>query len=222
MSFRTLIEWIHVSDLEDADLEQLRPLVRAALDSLTEEDDPRRAALQELEELSWEGAVPAAELRQLAADFENYEEPDPESLLSDGERLELEFRRLAEDLPTEDWYTTNYQRVLKGVNQSKKGNPAPLEAAIVELGELFERAWEPYSTTAIAPDEVTAETVVGHRLLQEGLQGWFDALEQLELAMSGECEYDDALDTAEQANRLCVAVQKLALRVRQEAAANQF
>jgi hypothetical protein len=218
LSFQTLIEWIHVSDLEDAELEQVRPLVRAALESLTDEEDPRREPLQQLEELCWEGAVPAEELRRLAADFEDFEEPNDEALLSEGERLELEFRRLAEEMPSEDWYTVNYKRVLQAVNQCKRGEPGPLERAVIDLGELFEKAWEPYSTTAIAPEEITAETVVGHRLLQEGIQGWFDALEQLELAMNGECEFDEALETAEMANRLCVAVQKLALRVRQEAA----
>lgn len=219
MSFRTLIEWIHVSDLEDAELEQVRPLVRSALDSLTQEDDPRREALVNVENLCWEGAVPAEELRALAQEFEDFVdgELDEESLLPEGERLELEFRRLAESLEPEDWYTTNYQLVLKAVNSCKKGDPAPLEQAIADLGELFENAWGPYSTTPITPEEITAETVVGHRLLQEGIQGWFDALEQLELSMCGEGDFDEALETAEIANRLCVAVQKLALRVKQEA-----
>lgn len=223
MSFKTLIEWIHVSDLEDAELEQVRPLVRSALDSLTEEDDPRREVLQNVEALCWEGAVPAEELRALAEEWQGFAteselaQLDEESQLPEGERLELEFRRLAEEMPTEDWFTVNYQHVLKAVNSCKKGDPAPLEQAIAELGELFENAWGPYSTTPITPEEITAETVVGHRLLQEGIQGWFDALEQLELAMCGEGDFDEALETAEVANRLCVAVQKLALRVRQEA-----
>jgi len=169
LAFKTLVEWLHVHDMEDVDAQQARDLIRDARQDLDEED-PRDAELGVLEEKLWSGSVPVAGLEAFSRAW--------------------------------------------GVLE---GDQAGFLATVEKMRARLVEAWVPYVETPVLDAEVTAETVVGHRLLQDGIEGWLHALDQMERAENGEMSFDDALATAEKANRLLVATQRLAHRVAEEA-----
>jgi hypothetical protein len=115
--------------------------------------------------------------------------------------LEQNFRWLAAQLEPEHWRTPAYEQLILA---SQAGDLEVLET----LRGRFMRVWEYYLKTPVSEAEVTEETVVGHRLLQEGLEGWLHALDQLEASAFGR-----GLQAAESANRLLVAAQLLSRAV---------
>ena len=211
--FQVLIAWLHVTVLEDAEPMQVRPLVSAALHSLLE-DDPRFSDLKACEDQLWEGVVPVEALRQLVEDWQEYEplQDTPEGVL-----LEQEFRRLAQELPTKDWVTDAYRGALEAVNAYEDGQDDAIEQWTLTMTGRLEAAWSSYSSATLTEAEITAETVVGHRLLKEGIQGWYDAQEMLVEAVDQGLDFDDGLACAEEASRLLVVVQRLASRVKHAA-----
>lgn len=193
----TLLSWVRVSDLEQADVPAVLALVRDALREL-EPDEQAAEALQAIEEQLLAGHVPVWELQRFAQDFDV---ASPQ--FSECEQLESEFRRIAAELPEEEWRTPRIGEI-----------EAWLDGAEVDLEAIRATvlsSWNRYQQTPLSADEVTAETVVGHRLLLEGLEGWLEALDALE------AEEEGALEQAEAANRLLVAVQKLHQRVAAQA-----
>lgn len=213
-AFQTLIAFLHVADLETADLLEVRGLVSAATRSLLE-DDPRLPDLQICEEELWQGAMPLERLQMLVSNWESYEQPEtvPEGVL-----LEQEFRRMAAELPEQEWATDAYHGALRAIEAFEAGDDDALENWSRALSQRLDSAWAGYSDVPLMPEEVTAETVVGHRLLKEGFQGWFDAQELLILTAEQGGDFGEGLVRAEEASRLLVAVQKLAFRVSHSAA----
>ena len=84
-----------------------------------------------------------------------------------------------------------------------------LPAALQALHAQVEQAWESYMSQPLQPQERTAETVIGHRLLVEGMAGWLEAIE----AAEADPEDPYCLQVAEQANRLLLTVQYQARRL---------
>lgn len=212
--FRTLIAFLHVADLETADLIQVRGMVAAAARSLLE-DDPRWPEMRACEDELWQGTMPVDALGRLVANWEAYEQP---AVVPDGVLLEQEFRRAASELPEQEWATDAYQGALRAIEAYEAGDDDALENWSRALSERLETAWNQYSEVPVLSEEITAETVVGHRLLKEGFQGWYDAQELLILAAEEDGDFEEGLARAEEASRLLVAVQQLASRVNHSAA----
>ena len=193
-----------------------RGLVRVALEDLYE-DDPRGDVLEPILKILWEGIIPVDALKALAEEWEHYVSPGEEGqeqpVISDGELLDQEFRQLAAQMPQEDWHTTFYESALAAVDEFEAGNEEAFWVALADMRDRLDQAWSPYSQCAVVEKEVTAETVVGHRMLQDGVENWFQALDELERAAQGEIPFEDGLTRGEQANRLLVAVKRLNQRV---------
>lgn len=217
MSFRSLIQWLQVTDLDLAHHEQALAMVEAALEDLDEqEDEDSFEALRTLVPIYnglLKGSLPADGLRE-------YGERHLEVLREGGEPygvlLERELRQMAQDLAEPEWRTSSYEKIAWGIDEFLEGRPEPLAQAVAELEAVMEEAWEPYYHTPVADSEVTAESVVGHRILMDGIQGWIDALTATRSAAYGEATWEDAVQAAEQANRLLVAVQKFSERIERE------
>lgn len=210
-----LIARLREMTLEEADPDEVRLLVRSALDAFPRPPLPDDLLslsylLQGVERACEEGRVPVDQLRLILALM-------PEAEETPGEELERHLREVAAELPESDWYTETYDQVARAVEAWQAGDAMPLLQAMDEVQARLEASWEPYYHSPIAAEEITAETVVGHRLLLEGVQGWFDALECLRLASDGQMDWEEALAPAEAANRLLVAVQKLAVLMERSA-----
>lgn len=122
--------------------------------------------------------------------------------MSHEETLKQELYSWAAALPRSGWYTERYrdfERMLSARDLT----------ALRSLRCSIEANWDRYYNQPIAPEERTAESVVGHRLLVEGLAHWMKALK---LADAG-AEPAECLPVAEAGNRLLLAVQLHSRRV---------
>lgn len=205
-SFEELIVW---SRLGQPEKEHLLDLVEAAFDDL-DEDDPRYAALVEIENALLDGELPIAELLQLGRDF-----PPAMGHLPAAERLELEYRVLAAALPRKLWPVRHYvelERVLL------HGSEAELERFVQRLRASLDENWQAYCRDYGVLQTNTAETLAGHLLLTDAYESW---LEALDLAEEG-ARPEEVLSVAEFASRLLVAVEILDRNVKQEAGASSI
>ncbi len=116
---------------------------------------------------------------------------------------------IASEMPRARWYTT-LCRDFESMLDRRATEASAVEAELKELEGSIESAWESYYESPIAPEERTAETMVGHRLLVEGLAGWMEAIK---LCRTG-APREEAWAAAERANRLLVVVQYQARRLR--------
>lgn len=215
MPLQTLLAYLRATPLDQVDPTETRLLVRSLLNDLPQPVPPDLLELaHRLERIEDAMSTGSDATEDLAALLRSFDAPEA---ASPGEQLEQWVREVAAGLSQEEWYTETYASVEAAVAEFQEGNPGPLERVLQEVASRLESAWEPYYHAPVAAEEVTAETVVGHRILLEGVQGWFDALECLRLAAAGEFPWDEALAQAEAANRLLVAVPRLARQVELEA-----
>jgi hypothetical protein len=203
--FPTLLTWIRCTEIEYADVPETRALVQSALDSLTL-DDARRPPLRAILDVLWEGTVPVDELLDLA---EQWEEGGSDELPPDVQRLEDEFRALAQALPVLDWHSRSYGRLLKVLDEVDAGSAEAFFDYLDSKRQLLEEAWARYAQTPVLQAEVTAESVVGHRLLQSAIEAWMHALDLLEQAAESQQSFRQGLAEAERGNRLLTAVDRL-------------
>lgn len=227
MDHEILLRWLANNDLETVAHASLLDLVKAALASLEQMADSDFEALNGGQEMLDELDEILAQLEEggmAIASLEAFR--DRYSLLSvvadsAAEALEDEYRRLAENLPDGEWCTENYVLVENGVDiYLDEGDDGPLLEALDTMSLVLESAYRPYREARIVDSEVSAESYVGHKLLQEGVECWLTALEMLrqEEDCPEESGWSDALRKAEEGNRLLIAVQRLNAQVQVEAA----
>jgi hypothetical protein len=228
MEYETLLRWLAHNEVEQTPHDQLLDLVRAALDGLEGMDDAQfealpegQAMLDDLDEILTElesGGLAGPALREFRARYGGQPERAVESAAS---LLERQYRELASQLAESQWRTDTYRRVESALDRYlEDGDEEPLLDALDAMEEILEKAYRPYREAPVLPSEVSAESYVGHRLLQEGIESWFSALEMLREEEDPERETDwaGALKLAEQGNRLLIAVQRLNAQVQAEAA----
>lgn len=213
-----LIRWIGVTDLDSLDHAQGTAMVKAAIEALEAlDEDPSPALEKAFEALLCinddfsDGGLPAQALRDFAEQHATLFAKQG----NEGPTLEEELRAMAEDLEEEEWCTGSYLKLEAGVDAFEDGDEEALHGALEDLEAVIQRAWENYSGLSIAQSEITAESVAGHGLLQEGVQEWFAAIDCARAAARDEADWDDALEMAENANRLLAAVTKFSSRQQQ-------
>ena len=199
-------------DLGQVNISQLLPRVQGALEECTE-DDPRLPLLMAVEGDLLESQWPQARLQRFADRY-------PPVIKAD---LEGEFRQLAESLPAHDWKTSAYTEVTDRLTQFESDDDGDgLLDFLEDRQQKLELALSSYAKTPLLPQEVTFETVVGHRLLSEGMQNWLAGINLLiESAQSG-TSWEVGLLQAEHGNRLLIAVQRLNQRVGAQIARQSF
>jgi hypothetical protein len=210
-----LIRWVGVTDLDNLDHALGMAMVKAAIEAMEAVDeDPSEdlegafESLLEIQDDFLQGGLPANSLRGFADSYkELFTRKTPV-----GPSLEDQLRAIADELSEEEWCTGSYLKLEAGADAFERGDEKSLVAALDDLELVIQQAWENYAGLSIAQSEITAESVAGHGLLQEGVQEWFAALDCARAATRGEAEWDDALEIAENANRLLVAVCKFSTR----------
>lgn len=181
--------------LETLACDTLLRVVQPTLDTCGE-DDPRYPYLVAIEERLLADELPVERLRQYLQHFAHtFVEPEGD--------LEGEFRQLAEGLSPAEWQTSGYLELLPRLQDSDY-----LQARWDRLSATLAS----YRQTTVTHHEVTLETVVGHRLLVEGLEAWLGGLELLAASSPS-----DGLAEIERGNRLLVAVQHLNQKVKADA-----
>lgn len=213
--FATLLTWIRCTEVEFADVAETRTLVQNCIDSMAH-DDPRRPQLAEILERLWEGLIPVELFLKLDRDWKDTLPSEQPGGLQD---LEQEYRLLASSFDRTQWISRSYQRLSKALQDWDEGLVQPLCDYLDSKRQLLEEAWTRYERTPVLCSEITAETIVGHRLLQESIDLWLQALDLVEQATETGQPFSDALALAERGNRLLVAVERLNERTQSQARA---
>lgn len=238
MSFQAFLRWVGITDPERFQHQTGMSMVKDAMATLRSQNSEQSrellAALEPIHQHFLDGGIPAKELTEFYVKFEHLIER--KELIPAGIQLENKLRQRAEDLPEELWCTQAYLDLEDGVQRFLDGEPEPLDRVLETMESTMEQAWKQYFETPIVESEVTAESVVGHALLQEGIEEWRVALNLIAQAASAawaeeasepnaedtereeESEeelssWEEALATAQYANRLLVAVQDFSERI---------
>ncbi len=204
MSYQELMGWLNLARPEEREPSEVLLLVSGALDEM-KEDHPDYEALLDIEQELKEGRIPQALLAQLAAGAAA-DEP-----LDEVDRLTREYHRLAAELQPEQWQSVYYLELSTHLAESEDEE---LLDFIDSLRRKLTQAWRKYSRDYALVPGVSAETAVGHRLLEEAHASWMEALQMLEEGFAT----DEVLTTAEWAVRLLAAVNHLNKEVQRQAA----
>lgn len=187
MDFPTLLLWLSESDPSDSSLQLQRTMVQPALkDFPSEAYDLRQSIMSKLQ--GDESA--AASLEELWQQFG--------SQLRKVEPVRLSEAYLwirAQLLKAWECRTEKHQEFM-ALARAGTPNSAPLRAH-------FQSCWHEYCQLQLSPSEVTVESVAYHRTLKRAVEGWLQSLDFLD-----EGRVEEALELADESNRLLVAVQK--------------
>jgi hypothetical protein len=223
MDAETYLHWLRTADLETTRLEDFRQAVEEVVAALKAEGDGQepgemQEALTEILHELHAGGVPKKQIETFREDFlYDGEQHDPPEVV-----LEKELREIAAGISRERWSTETYQSLEKAIDAFLDGGAEEsLWSTTDSIEELLTRVSDSYRQTAILPKEVTMESMVTHRLLCEGIEGWRAALAMLKDDEPAEgddeeqdWDWDLVLKTAERGNRLLVAVQIYQSRLR--------
>lgn len=107
-----------------------------------------------------------------------------------------------EELDTDLWYD-----LYDAVEALEEGDRESTLAWSQEVFTQFMGVWQDYeSNTPVFDEEITQESILGHKFLKEGLAFWLEALQELQ---SVSPDLDQVWEKAENGQRLLVAVQIL-------------
>lgn len=196
------LHWLEVTDLEQANLDDLHKAVEVVLEGLRDEGQAGEEMLQALETLRpslLESERPWPQLTAFRTEYLQREVERPEALLDD------ELRQIASGLPKARWRTETYLKLEGAVDRFLDGGEEDdLWNSLDELETLITGASESYRNSTILGKEVTMESQTTHRLLLEGMDTWIETLSRAR--DDDEPDWDDILVGAEDANRLLAAV----------------
>ena len=216
MDAESYLHWLKRTDLQVAQprdlMEAVDAVMRALEHELQETQDPyAQDMLDSLAAIRQElagGIVPLKALDEFRLEFDN----DPDTFEPPEAVLEQELREIAEGIAYERWSTETFENLASAVKTFLDGGPEDSFWDVVEgIDSLIDASYNTYSETHILPKERTLESVVVHKLLLEGMENWKASLESVK--EDEDPDWDWVLATAEQGNRLLVAVQIFEERV---------
>lgn len=221
MDVESYLRWLKNTNLEATSHADLCKAVRSILDALKLEQEESyegsEQLYQELKVIDEElvnGGMPLQALDSFRKQFG--EVPiEPADVL-----LEKEIRQIAEGMAPEQWATENYQIFENAIDDFLDDGPEDTFWEILDgLDNTIVTAFESYQAKEIVPAEVTAETLVSHKLLCEGLGLWKDSLDILRFAETeSDIDWNEVLESAENGNRLLIGVQVYYRRLRESLA----
>lgn len=206
VSYRNLSNWLDDFDPHDCDPEVLLPLVESAIEDVQQRHgfDEVLEQLFDIEDLLEQGEPCGDKLEALFAD---HPELPPLGL----DEIAEQYLTLADELTDEEWQTTTYAQLVDLIDCLETDQHEEARRLQQALNGIIEGAWQVYSQTLVHDDEVTLQAVAGHRLLLQGAETWRQALVDVK-----DGRYDDALENAEDANRILISLQRFARQVERQ------
>lgn len=196
MEIVQLMGWIASDDFERTDANSTRWRFEKVLDAYPESREVTEDEEALLEAIEEQMDLDDPDLAVIGGWPEEYPELMP---LTPVEQVEETLESLAERLTPAQYTTERLRRFEEMLAEIDSG--VDVEQGLNALELPIQGAWEDYSRQEFPADDVSAESVGGHRYLEDGFQQWFAALE---LARRGRT--DKAWEAAVEGNRLLVAV----------------
>lgn len=194
MDFVQFVEWVS-RELDQLSIDKLLDAVDDVLQDLPE-NDPRYAWLVAIEEKLLDDEVPRDRLRALAERFPPPAKGDPETLLENNLRSQIE------RLTPAECSSESLRELVESV-QIHKSDPRPLQEFVRRMEEQLGEFWTEYHSYPLGSDEVPAR--VGERLLAEAYDLWQSAI----MVLRDTPRLSDGLELATEANRILVVLQRM-------------
>ena len=122
--------------------------------------------------------------------------------------LEATWRERADSLAASQLEGSLWCDLHKALKAAQDGRSTVAARWMDAVEEHFLAIWDSYEESDIWESEITAESVLGHRLLQEGVEAWLSALCTFRTGLDrGRIDHQAVLKEAEMGQRLLVAVQ---------------
>ena len=119
--------------------------------------------------------------------------------------LEERWRTRAENLSVSELHTTLWSDLQRAMVAVETGKFQVVSRWIDLVEQRMISRWESYEQTELLEEEITAETVAGHRLLCDGMESWLGALSELKFGLqNGAVNRRSVLEKAEAGQRLLV------------------
>lgn len=216
-----LLDWLSNNTPREATREaQLEMVDRAVLElrgrPLSRADRVILTHLVAIIELLNEEQPVDEELEQFLVDYGHLRHQNEYEQKPAADWLESDLETTAKRLPKWEWQTELYADFARVAEEVLTGGGETAEVKLDEVEQRVLRVWKSYGEVGIEESELTAESIAGHRFLKRGVTEWLEALNCLRSAMDGEDDLEVALEHAEEANRLLVAVQKFGERIERQ------
>lgn len=200
MELSELLCWIGVTDLEVKSSDEILTVLDEVLRAYPESRSVSDLEYDFLAELEEAAELEEPDIVLLRSFLPKYAAlmPKPESPLESSERELLE---LAESLSPEQVTTARLSSFLELLQAIEESGVEESMAALESLESRLKSSWESYIAGRFQEDEVSAQSVAGHRFLEAGFQCWFEAVEAAQRE-----EIEKAQEAAWEGNRLLSAV----------------
>ena len=129
------------------------------------------------------------------------------TLYKQGRSLESRWSRRAQNLTTEQLQTVTFRDLHKALEAAAQKRFKLVEAWLDLVEQRFFSIWDNYEISVVLPEEVTTESVLGHRYLSQGIEGWLEALAEFRSTLKTGVDRQAVLARAEAAQRLLMVVQ---------------
>ena len=123
--------------------------------------------------------------------------------------LEENWRSRMESLPLEALESPLTRDLAKALKAAARGKTALVVGWLEQTETRILTIAERYETLPITTEEVTTESVLGHRLLQEGIEGWLEALAAFRDGIDSELDETKVREMAWQAQKRLKFVESL-------------
>lgn len=200
MRLGEFFSWLAIADLTEQDTSAVKAMLEEVLEELP--DCQRFDSLADaLEEHLENPYFAPSQLNSLLTRFSNLAPSEASPELTVEESIETIASGLTEaQLDSEKLRL--FEEVLHGLEEdATEGRRRALQLSLAELESHFRTVWNDYRSIPLTPEEVTAEAVAGHCMLEEAFELWFAALDH-----AAHNEYELAWEEACSGNRLLVAV----------------
>lgn len=121
--------------------------------------------------------------------------------------LENRWARRAKSLSPAQLQTVTFKDLQKALDAASKKRFKLVKAWLDRVEQRLFSTWERYESSVVLPEEVTTESVLGHRYLSQGIEGWLEALAEFRATLETGVDRESVLSRAEAAQRLLLAVQ---------------
>jgi hypothetical protein len=130
------------------------------------------------------------------------------SLCSPTPSLEDRWRSRAEALPTTQLQSTLWSDLHRALEAFESGRRQVVSRWIELVEQKLLNQWEDYEDLDLLEEEITVESIAGHHILCDGVEGWLCALTELRYGLAtGHLNRQGVLESAEMGQRLLVALE---------------
>ena len=122
--------------------------------------------------------------------------------------IESKWRNAAAGLALESLETDAISDLRRALAALRAGQYRVVQIWVEMMEAMFIESWDRYHAADLLEEEITCESVIGHHMLCEGVEGWLEVLARLSSAtMTGRIDELAVVGEALKAQRLLVAVQ---------------